>query len=72
MIEDYKFSLIKITEPGKIQDLADQYVKKGIIPIKKIADAYHIALSVINDIDFLVSWNYKHMANVKKRAKYRK
>ena len=29
-------------------------------------DAYHIALCIINDIDFLVSWNYKHLANIHK------
>ena len=29
-------------------------------------DAYHIAVSIFNGIDFLVSWNYKHLANVHK------
>jgi len=27
-------------------------------------DALHVAISTVNKIDYLVSWNYKHLANV--------
>ncbi len=68
VIENYQLSIINLNERKKIQDLANIYVQNGIIPVKKIADAFHIAVCVLNDIDFLVSWNYKHMANVKKES----
>jgi len=29
-------------------------------------DALHIAVSVVKDIDYLVSWNFHHLANVNK------
>ena len=29
----------------------------------------HIACSVIHQIDYLVSWNYKHLANVNRERK---
>jgi len=29
----------------------------------------HIALSVVNEIDILLSWNYKHMANINRKRK---
>jgi hypothetical protein len=35
-------------------------------PEKKFMDAYHIAVCVVNGIDYLVSWNYKHLANIQK------
>jgi len=41
----------------------------GIIPYKKFYDAYHISCSVVNQIDYLVSWNYQHLANVNKERK---
>jgi len=35
----------------------------------KIEDAYHIAISTVNDLDVLTSWNYKHLANINKERK---
>jgi hypothetical protein len=47
-------------------ELADLYVNERIIPAKKRLDALHVACCVIYKIDYLVSWNYKHLANVNK------
>jgi predicted nucleic acid-binding protein len=66
VVDDYRLELLELHDIDEIQFLADKYVEAGIIPVKKINDAYHIAVSVINQIDYLVSWNYKHLANVKK------
>jgi len=44
--------------------LARQYLAAGVIPPKKLYDALHVAASVFHGIDYLVSWNYKHLANV--------
>ena len=40
-----------------------------MIPEKNKIDAYHIAVSVVNGIDYLVSWNYRHLANINKEHK---
>ena len=53
-------------EEAEIQELADKYIANKIIPEKKIADALHIAICIIKGIDYLVSWNYKHLANIHK------
>lgn len=37
--------------------------------MNKRADALHVAFAVIHKIDYLVSWNYKHLANVKQEHK---
>lgn len=68
VIEKYRISFIEISEQEKVTSLANEYIQKGIIPEKKIADAFHIAICVLEQLDFLVSWNYKHMANVKKES----
>jgi predicted nucleic acid-binding protein len=63
---------IDILEPGKEDEtgfLADEYIRAGIIPKNKKLDALHIAVSVVNKIDYLVSWNYKHLANVNREKK---
>jgi hypothetical protein len=49
--------------------LADLYVAAGIIPAKKLMDALHVACSVLHKMDYLVSWNYKHLANISREKK---
>jgi len=51
--------------------LADKYVKAKIIPARYINDAVHIALASINDLDVIVSWNFKHMVKVKTKLEVR-
>ena len=66
---------LKISETADankiIQELAEKYIERKIIPEKKMADAFHIAICVIKGIDYLVSWNYKHLANINKENKIR-
>ncbi|HLG31083.1 MAG TPA: hypothetical protein VI387_12805 [Candidatus Brocadiales bacterium] len=49
-------------------ELAERYVKEGIIPEKYRSDALHIAVSVINGIDVIVSWNFEHIVKLKTRV----
>ena len=46
------------------KELAEEYVNKKVLVKKNIADCTHIALSVINRCDYLVSWNFRHLVNV--------
>jgi len=34
------------------------YVEKGIIPVKHLTDAAHIAITTVNDIDIIASYNF--------------
>lgn len=34
------------------------------MPEKYRDDARHIAIGVVHDLDYIVSWNYKHMVNI--------
>jgi predicted nucleic acid-binding protein len=43
--------------------LADALVEGGPIPRAVAENALHIALCAVNGIDFLVTWNCKHLAN---------
>lgn len=72
VIEDYQLSFLEISDRQKISELANLYIEFGVIPLKKIADALHISVCVLEQIDFLVSWNYRHMANVKKESDVKK
>jgi hypothetical protein len=49
-------------------ELADRYVKEGIIPARYRSDALHIAAAVTNGIDVIVSWNFEHIVKLKTRV----
>ncbi len=53
--------LILITEQAL--DIANSLVAKGIIPAKAAEDALHIAIATVNGVDYLLTWNCRHIAN---------
>lgn len=50
--------------------LADEYVKHGILRAGHIADARHVAIATVSGIDVLVSWNYRHLVNRRRREAF--
>jgi predicted nucleic acid-binding protein len=58
---------IDITDEAAI--LAEGYVSRGIFQRKYIADALHVALASLHKIDFFVTWNFGHIANVHRKAR---
>lgn len=46
--------------------LAAAYIKDGAIGSRMRADALHIALATVARVDVLVSWNFKHIVNLKR------
>jgi len=68
-------NLIKPLERLELTDevaiLAEGYISRGIFHRKFIADALHVALASYHKIDYLVTWNFGHIANVRKQARLR-
>jgi predicted nucleic acid-binding protein len=60
---------VELTEECAI--LADGYVSRGIFHRKYIADALHVAVASFHKIDYLVTWNFGHLANVRRQARIR-
>lgn len=54
--------VIEITE--EINLLATQYVNEKVVGETSIDDCRHIACATIKKVDYLVSWNFKHIVNV--------
>jgi hypothetical protein len=56
------------TEAG---ELSRRLLASQIIPAKAASDAVHIAVASVQAMDFLVTWNFKHIANPFIRARLR-
>lgn len=50
------------------EDLARQLVDLGAVPREAAADAAHIAIAVTNGVEYLVTWNFRHIANAANAA----
>lgn len=49
-------------------ELARRYLDAGIFPASVPEDALHVAVAVLSRQDALVSWNFKHLVNRRRRA----
>lgn len=61
--------ILPVTEAAG--DLARALVSSGLVPAIASPDAVHIALASVYQIDFLVTWNFKHIANPHTRERMR-
>ena len=43
--------------------LADRVLDSGLVPQQAAADALHVAVAALNNMDYLLTWNCKHLAN---------
>jgi len=44
-------------------ELARGFIKRGLVPAKEVRDALHIAVATIWKMDYLLTWNCRHIAN---------
>jgi hypothetical protein len=45
------------------REIADLFLKRRLMPEKAIDDALHVAVATAQGMDFLVTWNCRHIAN---------
>jgi predicted nucleic acid-binding protein len=76
--EPHRRGYLKILAPlaelefaEEVAILADGYISRGIFHRKFLADALHVAFASFHKIDYLVTWNFGHLANVRKQARIR-
>ncbi len=53
-----------------VEDLARAYLKTAL-PAASEMDALHVAYATFYELDFVISWNMKHIANVGRQEKVR-
>lgn len=52
-----------------VLDLAEQFLGRSSLPAKADIDAIHIATATIHRMDYLLTWNCKHIANAQIQKK---
>ena len=54
----------------EMERLTKKYMEQKIVSKKYEADALHIAIATVLEVDVLVSWNFKHIVNLDKIRRF--
>lgn len=64
LITDECYYFVELNQEAK--NLAETFIEEKALGKASLNDAYHIAISSVNRIDCLISWNFKHIVNFEK------
>jgi hypothetical protein len=56
-----------LTGSVKIEELAEQLLQGSALPAAAQLDALHIATATVYEMEYVLTWNCKHIANASKR-----
>ena len=62
-LSEIEYTTIEIND--EVEKIAEQIISLGILKRNSIDDCTHIACAIFSGCNYLVSWNFKHMVNVK-------
>lgn len=67
LVDSLPSSSVEMVELGEeARSLADLYIASGVVGASMLADAQHIAAATVHRADVLVSWNFKHIVNLRR------
>lgn len=58
--------LPRLAVTAEVSALAAFYVREGVMPSNDLGDAFHLAFATWYRIQYLLTWNCKHLANANK------
>jgi len=62
-LNEIDFTILEVNE-GTVR-LAEKFIDFGVLKKKSFEDCQHIAAAILSNCDIIVSWNFKHIVNVK-------
>ena len=57
------YTLVQID--NNVADIAQQIIEMGILTKKSYDDCQHIGAAIVSECDCIISWNFKHIVNIK-------
>lgn len=67
LVESLPTEHVESVELGEdARRLADLYVESQVVAASMLADAQHIATATVHRADVVVSWNFKHIVNLRR------
>jgi predicted nucleic acid-binding protein len=63
LLNQYDITVLEATD--ETDSLADRYISEGALPRGSLTDACHIAAAAVNELDMIVSLNFRHIVKEK-------
>jgi len=70
ILQEYDVAMLPHSRDEDVVHLADAYLRQQVVPAKKRDDALHVAYATVFEMDVLLSWNFKHLANIRREARF--
>jgi len=61
-----KYTPIELEITEEAEELTEAYMNRSIVAQNKRDDAFHVAVATASEIDAIITWNYSHLANLRK------
>lgn len=58
-----------LTISDEARDLAKVIIENGLVPRRFPEDALHIAIAAMHGVDYVLTWNFRHLNNVQTKVK---
>lgn len=58
-----RYTKLEVTK--EVLEVANQIIDMGILSPKSYDDCQHIATAVVHECDCVISWNFKHIVNIR-------
>lgn len=55
-----------LPNPAGIDEIISAYIRHRLMPADAVGDAAHLAVASMHGIDYVLTWNCKHLANASK------
>ena len=65
---DIEYEVIQLNDD--VVGLALEYIRENVVGQTSYDDCLHIAIATVSRLDLLVSWNFKHIVNIKRIRGY--
>ena len=59
----------RLARSSRVVDVARALVRRGTLPAQAGMDAAHVGIAAVHGMEYLVTWNLRHLANASIRAK---
>lgn len=62
-------TLEMVQVPNDVESFVDLLLSRHALPAKARVDAYHVAIAAMNSVEYLLTWNCRHLANATMRLR---
>ena len=62
-MEQINYTLVQIN--NNVAEIAEQIIELGILTKKSYDDFQHIGAAIVSECNCIISWNFKHIVNIK-------